>query len=64
MMACICGGVVEVGIIMAIVSFVAGLATHGVNCKRRAECERPCCTKTTRVDDAQTQQGRHERGEK
>jgi len=64
MLACICGGVVEIGIIMAIVSFVAGLFTCGVNHKRRAKCPRPCCTKTTRVDEAETQQGRHERGEK
>jgi hypothetical protein len=56
MMACICGGVVEIGIVVAIVSFVSGLFTCVVNHKR---CPRPCCTKTTRVDEAETPQGGH-----
>jgi len=61
MLACLCGGVLEVGILVAIVTFVAGLFTHGVNCKRAAKCPRPCCKMSTphnresyRIDDAQT----------
>ena len=46
LLACICGGVLEVGLVVAIASFLAGLFTHGVNCKRRAKCQRECCKET------------------
>jgi hypothetical protein len=47
-LSCLCGGVVEVGLVLTVVTFVSGLFCHGVNCKRRAKCERECCKDTSK----------------